>query len=95
MPEATHLVIRIRSYIDTDIAVEEIEEALKALKLDRSKGADALNSEHLLYGGTSVILWLKKIINTIISLEEITPCLKEGVIDPIYLQRKRKRPLMY
>ena len=51
--------------LDTDIVVEEIEEALKALKLGRSKGADGLISEHLLYGGTSVILRLKKIFNTL------------------------------
>ena len=30
-----------------DIVVEEIEDALKILKLGQSKGADGLNSEHL------------------------------------------------
>ena len=57
--------------LDTDIVVEEIEKALKALKLGRSKGADGLNL-HLLSCGTSVIvLWLKKIFNAIISLEDV------------------------
>ena len=78
--------------LDTDIVVEEIEDALKVLKLGRSKGADGLNSEHLLYGGTAVTLWLKKIFNTIISLEEIPSCLKEGVVVPIY-KGKGKDPL--
>ncbi len=47
--------------VDTDITVEEIEIAIKALKVGRSKGADGLNSEHLIYGGPSIPLWLKKI----------------------------------
>ena len=42
--------------LGTDIVVEEIENAMKALKLGQSKGADGLNSEHL-YGDTSVTLW--------------------------------------
>ena len=60
------------------IVVDEIEEAL--LKLRRSEGSDGLNSEYLLYGGTSVIVWLKKIFNTNI---DVPPFLKEGDTVPI------------
>lgn len=63
--------------LDTDIVVEEIEDVLKILKLGH---VDGLNSKHLLYGGTSVTLWLKKIFDKIISLEEVPSSLKEGVI---------------
>ena len=55
--------------LDTDIIMEEIEAAFIALKCGRSKRADGLNSEHLTYGGDSLKLWLKKIFNTIVSLE--------------------------
>ena len=70
--------------LDTEITVEEIEKALHILKLGRSDGTDGLKSEHLLYGGYSLKLWLKTIFNAIIAHESIPPCLKEGVVVPIY-----------
>ena len=60
---------------------------------NRSKGADGLNSEHLIYGGPSLILWLKKIFNTIILLEEVPTCFKEGIVTPVY-KGKGKDPLL-
>ena len=66
--------------LDTSITLEEIEAAVNTLKLGRSKGADGLNSEHLLYGGPTLMLWLMKIFNAVISLEEVPTCFKEGVI---------------
>ena len=71
--------------LDTRVVTEEIE--FKALKLGRSKGTDGLKAEHLIYGGTSLILWLQKIFNSIITLEEIPDCLKEGIIVPVYKGR--------
>ena len=79
--------------LDTEITVEEIEKALHTLKLGRSDGTDGLKSEHLLYGGYSLKLWLKKIFNAIIAHEFISPCLKEGVVVPIY-KGKGKDPLL-
>ena len=79
--------------LDVDFVVEEVETALKALKCGRSKGADGLSSEHLVFGGSTVVLWLMKIFNSITYFEEIPPCLKEGVIIPIY-KGKGKDPLL-
>ena len=79
--------------LDTEITVEEIEKALHTLKLGRSDGTDGLKSEHLLYGGYSLKLWLKKIFKAIIAHEFIPPCLKEGVVVPIY-KGKGKDPLL-
>ena len=79
--------------LDIDINVEEIEAAINTLKRGRSKGADGLNSEHLIYGGPSLILWLKKIFNTIILLEEVPTCFKEGIVTPVY-KGKGKDPLL-
>ena len=79
--------------LDIDINVEQIEAAINTLKRGRSKGADGLNSEHLIYGGPSLILWLKKIFNTIILLEEVPTCFKEGIITPVY-KGKGKYPLL-
>ena len=78
--------------LDVDISIEEVESALKMLKHDRSKGSDGLKSEHLLYGGPSVILWLRKIFNAIISLESVPSCLTEGIVVPVY-KGKGKDPL--
>ena len=44
--------------LDVDFVVEEVETALKALKCGRSKGADGLSSEHLVFGGSTVVLCL-------------------------------------
>ena len=37
--------------LDSEISVDEIEGALKSLKLGKSGGGDMLNAEHILYGG--------------------------------------------
>ena len=79
--------------LDTDITVEEIEGAIRTLKRGRSRGADGLNSEHLIYGGPIFMLWLKKIFNAIISLEEVPTCFKEGIVIPVY-NGKGKDPLL-
>ena len=90
--EATS-IIQDDQILDSEILVEEVEVALRLLKLGRSKGADGLSAEHLIYGGTAIVLWLKKILNRIISLEEVPSCLKEGVIIPVY-KGKGKDPMV-
>ena len=77
--------------LDTDIIVEEIEATFIALKCGHSKGADGLNSEDLIYGGASLKLWLKKIFNAIVSLEEIPSSFKEGIVIPINFIREKER----
>ena len=57
--------------LDTEIVIEEIEGALKTLKLGRSGGIDGLDPEHLYYGGEIFKLWLEKIFNRFIALEEV------------------------
>ena len=85
--EATS-IIQDDQILDAEILVEEVEVALRLLKLGRSKGADGLSAEHLIYGGTAIVLWLKKIFNRIISLEEVPSCLKEGVIQSQCIKEK-------
>ena len=50
--EATS-IIQDDQILDSEILVEEVEVALRLLKLGRSKGADGLSAEHLIYGGTA------------------------------------------
>ncbi len=70
--------------LDTEFTVEEIEGALKTLKLGKSGGIDSLDPEHIYYGGEILKLWLKKIFNRIVSLEVIPTSLNEGLIIPVY-----------
>ena len=79
--------------LNTEICVEEVENALKTLKLGKSTGPDGLSPEHIVYGGKLLVLWLKKIINRIVSLEEVPNCLKKGIVVPVY-KRQGKDPLL-
>ena len=78
--------------LDVEVCVEEIEVALKAMKLGKSCGGDGLDPEHIYYGGEILKVWLKKVFNRIIALEEVPVCLKEGVILLVY-KGKGKDPL--
>ena len=73
--------------------VEEIEGALKALKLGKSWGNDSLDPEHIYFGGDTLKLLLKKIFNTIVSLEELPASLNEGLIIPVH-KGKGKDPFL-
>ena len=70
--------------LDTQIDVAEIEGGLRTLKLGKSGGIDGLDPEHLYYGGEALKLWLKKIFNRFIALEEVPNSLNEGLVIPVY-----------
>ena len=55
-------------------------------------GPGGLSPEHIVYGGELLVL-LKKIINHIVSLEEVPICLNEGIVVLIY-KRQGKDPLL-
>ena len=52
-----------------------------------------MDPEHIFYGGEALKLWLKKLFNRIIALEEIPTCLNEGLIIPVY-KGNGKDPLL-
>ena len=79
--------------IDDNIDIEEIERALKLLKQNKSGGLDGLKAEHFKYGGEHLKLWLKKIFNRILALEDTPQCMKDGLIIPVY-KRQGKNPLL-
>ena len=54
----------------------------RKMKSRKSGGADGLLAEHLKNGGPT--LWLKRIFNTIIRLEQIPPSLNLGVFVPVH-----------
>ena len=73
--------------------MEEIENALNLLKLGKSGGPDGLSPEHIVYGGEVLKIWLRKIFNHILELEDVPECLKEGTVVPVY-KRQGKDPLL-
>ncbi len=73
--------------------IEEISTAIRKLKSGKAAGPDNLTAEHLKHGGLTEQKWLLKIFNRILSLKEIPPCLKQGIITPVY-KRKGKDPLL-
>ena len=76
--------LNCENILDSEIDLEEIECALKALKLGKSGGIDSLDPEHICFGGETLRLWLKKIFNRIIALEQIPTTLNEGLIFPVH-----------
>jgi len=75
--------------LDDPLTTEEIEMAVRKIKSNRSGGADGLTAEHLKHGGPAVVVWLKRIFNLIISLEQVPCCLKLGVIVPVFKGKGR------
>ena len=47
-------------------------------------GSDSLDPEHICYGGGFLNLWLVKIFNRIIALEQIPAVLNEGLVIPVH-----------
>ena len=79
--------------LDVPFDVEEVEHALKCLKLKRSGGPDNLLPEHLRYCGPVCTNWLCKVYNSICDLELIPDCFKHGIIVPAF-KGKGKDPLL-
>ena len=63
---------------DIDIDIEKIEGALTMLKTNKSGGV-----ERFKYGGEHLKLWLKKIFNRILALEDTPLCMKDGLVIPV------------
>jgi hypothetical protein len=74
-------------FLDIPFTVEEVKCALqKKMKLRKSSGPDNLTTdhEHLCYGGSTIILWLTEILNSVVELEQIPSSLKQGITIPVY-----------
>ena len=78
--------------LDTPIEIEELEATVKHLRRGSSSGPDGILPEHIIYAGTGLMIWRKKIYNAIIFLEQIPDCFKSAFIIPIF-NGKGKDPL--
>ena len=75
--------------MDFEISLEEVEFAVKSLKRGKSNGPDNVSAEHLNNGGPGVVVWLKRIFNTIRTLEVIPPVLNHSIIVPVFKGKGR------
>ena len=59
--------------LEDDLDISEIRLAVKHLKCGKAAGPDGITAEHIKYGGLTVLRWLQKVFNRILSLEDIAP----------------------
>ncbi len=72
--------------LDVPFSLEEVVNAVMKLKLRKSGGPDGIIAEHLRWGGETLHLWLLRMLNSIIKMEEIPPfnLFKSGLLCPVY-----------
>ena len=70
--------------LDVPFTLEEVDGAVRGLKLGKSGGYDHLQPEHLRHGGKLLIVWLQQVSNTIIEKEIVPDSFKLGVVSPVY-----------
>ena len=75
---------RFRDYYKELATSSQSSTLIEALKLGKSGGIDSLDPEHICFGGETLRLWLKKIFNRVIALEQIPTTLNEGLIIPVH-----------
>ena len=69
--------------IEIPISIKEVSDQCRLLKNNKSPGSDNLTNEHLKYMGTKAMQLTSVIFNTIITIEHIPDCFKQGIIIPI------------
>ena len=90
IPQLNTLTLEREDYVfDCEITVEEIEQALKRLKLRKASGQDGIVSEHLKFGGQMLVIWLKQVLNAIVEMEEIPQSFKHSIVIPVFKGKGR------
>ena len=77
------------------ISVRELKTALNKLKPNKAADVMNLTSEHFKYGGQCLESYLLNVMNYIISSQNISSVLKEGLLTPIYKKGDRSNPAHY
>jgi hypothetical protein len=63
--------------------LEEVSEAVKSLKCNKTVGSDELDPEHLIYGGDLLLEHLTQLFNAIMEATHIPPAFLHGLVIPI------------
>ena len=70
-------------WTEIPISIKEVSDQCRLLKNNKSPGSDNLTNEHLKYMGTKAMQLTSVIFNTMITIEHIPDCFKQGIIIPI------------
>ena len=70
--------------LDVEFTDEEIQLALSKLKKRKAAGPDGLMAEHLQEAGWIIRVWLRQVLQAVVSLEEVPAALKLDLIVPVY-----------
>ncbi|MES9880512.1 MAG: reverse transcriptase family protein, partial [Sedimenticola sp.] len=79
----------------TPIKKSEVQYAIKRLNTNKAADTLDLTSEHLIYGGISVITFLCDLLNHIIKEKHVPAVLKEGLLSPVYKKGDSTNPSNY
>ena len=80
----TESFVNVETVLDVPFTAEEIEAAIKHLKVGKAGGDDDIQPEHIKFGGHQLTVWLMHICNSIVELEGIPSTMKMGVLCPLY-----------
>ena len=80
----TESFVNVETVLDIPFIAEEIETAIKRLKVGKAGGDDDIQPEHIKFGGHQLTVWLLQICNSIVDLEDIPSTMKMGVLCPLY-----------
>ena len=82
LPSSDHTIEEDRKYVGDLVSIISTLEPYGPLILVGD--LNSLDPEHICFGGETLRLWLKKIFNRIIALEQIPSTLNEGLIIPVH-----------
>ena len=70
-------------------SIEEIDIAVKSLKLRKSPGVDRINNEHLRYAGRKLFILLTKPFNAFISVGYVSDTWEKGLTIPVHKRESK------
>ena len=76
-------------------SVEEVQQALNKLKLNKAADTLDITGEHLIFGGDATVLFLRNLINYVFQRKQVPEALKEGLVTPIFKKGEKSDPANY
>ena len=66
---------------DTPFTSEEVAQGVAGLRKRKAAGPDGLTAEHLQHAGSSVLIWLRNILNCIVARDGRGACCSKIWVD--------------
>ena len=75
--------------------IEEVQLAIKKLKLNKAADSLDITGEHLIFGGITIISYLQNMVNYVFERKQVPVALKEGLVTPIFKKGDNADPANY